>query len=140
MHIHKVCNLAWCKNVDEIVSTHGFSDNEIIIWRYPSMSRVATLSGHCRRALHLALSADSRVVITGAGDETLRFWHAFPGQTRRHGSGASGESPGVLYAALRNKRSRRVAVPPPRVAQLRPAGCDRIFEPTLAVPEFPGQF
>lgn len=83
----QVCNLAWCKNVDEIVSTHGFSDNEIIIWRYPSMSRVATLSGHCRRALHLALSADSRVVITGAGDETLRFWHAFPGQTRRHGGG-----------------------------------------------------
>ena len=31
----------WSKNVNEIVSTHGYSLNQIIVWRYPSMSKVS---------------------------------------------------------------------------------------------------
>mmetsp|Transcript_7506 Transcript_7506/g.18969 ORF Transcript_7506/g.18969 Transcript_7506/m.18969 type:complete len:540 (+) Transcript_7506:143-1762(+) len=83
----QVCNLAWSRNVDEIVSTHGYSGNEIVLWRYPSMTRVATLTGHTARTLYLAVSADGQVIITGAGDETLRFWNVFPGASRRVGSG-----------------------------------------------------
>jgi len=83
----QVCNLAWSKNVDELVSTHGYSSNEVTIWRYPTMTRVATLLGHRARTLYLALSADGQVVITGAGDETIRFWKAFPSATRRPESG-----------------------------------------------------
>ena len=39
----------WSKNINEIVSTHGYSLNQIIVWRYPSMSKVATLTGHTYR-------------------------------------------------------------------------------------------
>ena len=29
--------------------------------------------------LYLAMSPDGQTIVTGAGDETLRFWNAFPG-------------------------------------------------------------
>ena len=45
----KVCNLMWSKNINEIVSTHGYSLNQIIVWRYPSMTKVTTLTGHTTR-------------------------------------------------------------------------------------------
>ncbi|GAB4856952.1 Fizzy- protein [Ancistrocladus abbreviatus] len=74
----QVCNLAWSKNVNELVSTHGYSQNQIIVWRYPSMSKLATLTGHTFRVLYLAISPDGQTIVTGAGDETLRFWNVFP--------------------------------------------------------------
>ena len=41
----QVCNISWSRNVNEIVSTHGYSQNQIIVWKYPSMSKLATLTG-----------------------------------------------------------------------------------------------
>ena len=82
----QVCNLMWSKNVNEIVSTHGYSLNQIIVWRYPSMTKVATLTGHTYRVLYLAMSPDGQTIVTGAGDETLRFWNAFPGPKSKDGA------------------------------------------------------
>jgi len=75
----QVCNLAWSQNCNEIVSTHGYSLNQIVVWRYPSLSKVVTLTGHTYRVLDLAMSPDGSTIVTGAGDETLRFWQVFPG-------------------------------------------------------------
>ncbi|KAI4382827.1 hypothetical protein MLD38_008739 [Melastoma candidum] len=74
----QVCNLAWSKNVNELVSTHGYSQNQIMVWKYPSLAKVATLTGHSLRVLYLAMSPDGQTIVTGAGDETLRFWNVFP--------------------------------------------------------------
>ncbi|XP_050210765.1 protein FIZZY-RELATED 3 [Mercurialis annua] len=74
----QVCNLTWSKNVNELVSTHGYSQNQIMVWKYPSLSKVATLTGHSYRVLYLAMSPDGQTIVTGAGDETLRFWNIFP--------------------------------------------------------------
>ena len=82
----QVCNLMWSKNINEIVSTHGYSLNQIIVWRYPSMTKVATLTGHTYRVLYLAMSPDGQTIVTGAGDETLRFWNVFPGLKNKDGS------------------------------------------------------
>lgn len=75
----QVCNLAWSQNCNEIVSTHGYSLNQIVVWRYPSLNKVVTLTGHTFRVLYLAVSPDGSTIVTGAGDETLRFWQVFPG-------------------------------------------------------------
>lgn len=85
----QVCNLIWSKNVNEIVSTHGYSLNQIILWKYPSMTKVTTLTGHTYRVLYLAMSPDGQTIVTGAGDETLRFWNVFPATKSRSGSGLS---------------------------------------------------
>jgi cell division cycle 20-like protein 1 (cofactor of APC complex) len=84
----QVCNLAWSKNSNEIVSTHGYSQNQIIVWKYPSMQQVVSLTGHTYRVLYLAMSPDGQVIVTGAGDETLRFWNAFKKKERTGGLGA----------------------------------------------------
>ncbi|RKO87435.1 WD40-repeat-containing domain protein [Blyttiomyces helicus] len=76
----QVCNLAWAKHSNEIVSTHGYSQNQINVWKYPTMEPVATLTGHSFRVLYLAMSPDGSNIVTGAGDETLRFWDVFPKQ------------------------------------------------------------
>lgn len=74
----QVCNLMWSRTANEVVSTHGYSagkiQNQIQVWRYPSMQQIATLTGHTMRVLYLAMSPDGDTIVTGAGDETLRFW------------------------------------------------------------------
>ncbi|KAG5650265.1 hypothetical protein H0H81_012791 [Sphagnurus paluster] len=78
----QVCNLIWSLTSHELVSTHGFSSttaqNQICIWKYPKLEMVASLTGHTNRVLYLAMSPDGETIVTGAGDETLRFWNAFP--------------------------------------------------------------
>ncbi|PIK53694.1 putative fizzy-related protein-like [Apostichopus japonicus] len=73
----QVCNLAWSKHDNELVSTHGYSQNQILVWKYPSLVQVAKLTGHTFRVLYLAVSPDGEAIVTGAGDETLRFWNVF---------------------------------------------------------------
>lgn len=74
----QVCNLIFSKNVNELVSTHGYSQNQINVWQYPTMKKLASLTGHSYRVLYLAASPDGQTLVTGAGDETLRFWNIFP--------------------------------------------------------------
>ncbi|KAK5374616.1 substrate-specific activator of APC-dependent proteolysis [Exophiala xenobiotica] len=89
----QVCNLAWSKNSDEIVSTHGYSQNQIVVWKYPKMEQVVSLTGHTFRVLYLSTSPDGTTVVTGAGDETLRFWRVFgkKGNEGRNSDGISGK-------------------------------------------------
>lgn len=86
----QVCNLAWSRNSNEIVSTHGYSQNQIVVWKYPSMQQVVSLTGHTYRVLYLAMSPDGQIIVTGAGDETLRFWNAFKKRDRSGGVGGLG--------------------------------------------------
>lgn len=73
----QVCNLIWLKNSNELVSTHGYLRNQIIVWKYPQIQQIAQLTGHTYRVLYLLLSPDGETIVTGAGDETLRFWNVF---------------------------------------------------------------
>ena len=44
----------------------------------PQPRKIAVLNGHNSRVLYMALSPDGSHIVTGAGDETLRFWEVFP--------------------------------------------------------------
>lgn len=79
----QVCNLAWSLNTRELISTHGYSDNYVALWKYPQMETVATLTGHAVRVLYLAMSPDGKSIATGAGDETLRLWSINDGTQAR---------------------------------------------------------
>lgn len=74
----QVCNLIWSNNVNEIVSTHGYSQFEVAIWKASSMTRFATLPGHSQRVLYLTISPDGRKIATGSGDHSVRIWDVFP--------------------------------------------------------------
>ena len=45
----------------------------------PNQVRVAELTGHTSRVLHMAQSPDGTTVCTAAADETLRFWKILSG-------------------------------------------------------------
>jgi len=76
-HKYAICCLAR-QQKNELVSTHGYSENAVVVWKYPSMKKLATLTGHSMRVLYLAMSPQGDNIVTGAGDETLRFWKIFP--------------------------------------------------------------
>ncbi|CAI9095335.1 OLC1v1031266C1 [Oldenlandia corymbosa var. corymbosa] len=73
----QVCALLWNKNERELLSAHGFSQNQLTLWKYPAMSKLAKLRGHTSRVLFMAQSPDGCTVASAAGDETLRFWNVF---------------------------------------------------------------
>ncbi|KMZ64447.1 Cell division cycle 20.1, cofactor of APC complex [Zostera marina] len=73
----QVCSLLWNKNEKELLSSHGFTNNQLTLWKYPSMVKMAELTGHTSRVLFMAQSPDGCTVATAAGDETLRFWNVF---------------------------------------------------------------
>ena len=74
----QVCNLVFSKSTNEIVSTHGYSLNQINVWKFPNMQKIKTLTGHSFRVLYLSLSPDGQSIVTGAGDKTLKLWNIFP--------------------------------------------------------------
>ena len=70
----QICNLIFSKKEDEIISAHGFSKNEVVVWKVKNLEKVTTFSGHSSRVLYMSISPNGNSVVTGAGDETLRFW------------------------------------------------------------------
>ena len=103
----QVCNLAWSKNCNEIVSTHGYSLNQIVVWRYLTMSKVDMLSGQTFQIVYLATSPNESAVVTGAGDETLRFWQVYPGRRSHNKSNThSLLFPALPGSVVRQKREQ----------------------------------
>ena len=70
-----VCQILWNKYEKEIISSQGNSKNQICLWSYPKMNKIAELNGHLNRALYLAMSPDGCTMVSGSSDETLRFWN-----------------------------------------------------------------
>jgi cell division cycle protein 20 (cofactor of APC complex) len=75
----QVCGALWSRSGTELITSHGYSDNQLTIWKYPSLRRVVDLTGHGSRVLHLSMSPDGQMVVSAAGDETIRFWRCFGG-------------------------------------------------------------
>ena len=51
--------------------------NQLCLWKYPTMTKMAEMTGHQARVLHMAQSPDGTTVVSAAADETLRFWRCF---------------------------------------------------------------
>jgi cell division cycle 20, cofactor of APC complex len=78
----QVCSVLWSRTRHrEIVSSHGYSENQLIVWKYPTMMKVKELKGHTARVLHMDMSPDATTIVSAAADETLRFWNIFGNET-----------------------------------------------------------
>jgi cell division cycle protein 20 (cofactor of APC complex) len=64
----------WSPHAKEILSTHGYPDNNLSVWSYPALTKIYDVPAHDTRVLASALSPDGCTVATGAGDENLKFW------------------------------------------------------------------
>lgn len=75
----QVCNLTFDREGDSLISTHGYSLNQMIVWNYSSnfdrLRKDDVIMAHKLRVLYLATSPCGKYVATGAGDETVRIWN-----------------------------------------------------------------
>ncbi|KAF9349607.1 ubiquitin-protein transferase activating protein [Mortierella sp. AD094] len=73
----QVTSIVWSTEYKEFMSSHGFPDNNISVYGYPSMNKIIDIPAHDSRILHTALSPDGQTVATVASDENLKFWKLF---------------------------------------------------------------
>ncbi|KEG10858.1 putative cell division cycle protein [Trypanosoma grayi] len=102
----QVCGVLWNLSGTELISSHGFSHNRLTIWKYPTLRRVADLTGHTSRVLHMCMSTDGEVVVSAAGDETIRFWRCFPPRDER---GRRGDCDGNSHQKQQSGRGNAAA-------------------------------
>lgn len=73
----QVTSIKWSQHYKELVSTHGFPNNNLSIWSYPSCTKIVDVVAHDSRVLHATLSPDGQTLATCASDENLKFWKIF---------------------------------------------------------------
>ncbi|EAX97808.1 fizzy related protein, putative [Trichomonas vaginalis G3] len=74
----QVCNLFWNECYNEIVSTHGFSQNHIAVWRGGDLAPLASFNTHKERVLYMAASPNGSNIATAAPGDNLQIWKMFP--------------------------------------------------------------
>ena len=73
----QVTSIVWSRQYKEFVSSHGFPNNHLSVWSYPTLNKITDLPGHDSRVLHTAISPDGQTVASAASDENLKFWKCF---------------------------------------------------------------
>ncbi|EEB05644.1 sleepy Slp1 [Schizosaccharomyces japonicus yFS275] len=81
----QVTSLWWSMHTKEIISTHGFPDNNLSIWSYSSMGLVkqVDIPAHDTRVLYSSMSPDGCVLATAASDENLKFWKVYDNELKK---------------------------------------------------------
>ena len=112
----QVCNLAWSKTSNELVSTHGYSQHQIVVWKYPTMVPIATLTGTYRNSPCASLSRVLFAHCRLAARFLLAAVHLFD----TSGTASPWDRPGYPHGAL----YLTAALPPPHThAQGTRTGC-----------------
>lgn len=69
----QICNVKWTRR-DELITTHGYSQNDVRILDLGRKNAVKVFEGHKNRVIHFGISDDEEYFATGSGDETLCIW------------------------------------------------------------------
>ncbi|XP_054813431.1 cell division cycle 20.2, cofactor of APC complex-like [Prosopis cineraria] len=73
----QVSALLWNKKEHELLSSHGSPHNQLILWKYPCMVKMAELTGHVSGVLSMAENPNGCTVASAAADGTVRLWDVF---------------------------------------------------------------
>ncbi|KIJ59908.1 hypothetical protein HYDPIDRAFT_99857 [Hydnomerulius pinastri MD-312] len=98
----QVTGVHWARDRKELLSTHGFPGNGICGGPRGTQAAPAQTSklfeirdAHDSRVLFSALSPNGEVLVTGAGDENLKFWRVWEAKEKvRKGKTGSGKEDG----------------------------------------------
>lgn len=73
----QVCSLLWSKNERELLSSHGFTKNQLTLWKYPSMVKITELTGHTSRVLFMAQVLEQNLFLLKPYDFVGIFAHFY---------------------------------------------------------------
>lgn len=62
----------------DLISAHGYSKNQIAMWKGNELKLNGEMNGHQGRILNMLLSPDQSMLVSLSADETLRFWRLLP--------------------------------------------------------------
>ena len=79
----QVSALVWNRYEKEILSAHGFENNQLCLWKFPGMKKICELKGHVNRVLQMCESPDGELVATAGADETLMIWRVFERKAKK---------------------------------------------------------
>jgi cell division cycle protein 20 (cofactor of APC complex) len=69
----QVTSILFNPHSKEFVSSHGLPDNQLSVWAFPSLAKIADITqAHDTRVLHSAISPDGCAVATASSDENLK--------------------------------------------------------------------
>jgi WD40 repeat protein len=78
----QICNLFWSPEYNELLSTHGFSQHQLALWKGADLSPVAQFYEHKQRVLFMVASPDGTRVATAAPGDDIRIWNMFPSKRK----------------------------------------------------------
>lgn len=103
----QVSSIVWSsEEYKELASGHGYSHNQVTIWKYPSMGKVADLQGHTSRVLELMKSPNGTTIASAAGDETIRMWKLWPLQDKKVADGTTAKKAKQPVSLFNRQRIR----------------------------------
>ena len=71
----QISSIQWSPHRKDVLTTHGYPTNALMVHAYPSMERVAEIrDAHDARVLGSVLGPQGDIVCSVAGDENLKFW------------------------------------------------------------------
>lgn len=70
----QVCGIHFVTKYKELITAHGFSENNICLWKESNFRLISAFGKHDNRVLYSAMSPDQSTLISLAGDENLKFW------------------------------------------------------------------
>ncbi len=73
----QVTGVLWAPHEKELLTSHGFSQNQLTLWNFPTLTPIAHFTGHSQRILSMTMNSDGTNVCTCSSDETLRFWNVW---------------------------------------------------------------
>jgi WD40 repeat protein len=73
----QVCNVIWNAAYNEVLSSHGFSQNHLGLWKGTDLSPIASFHQHKERVLFMAASTDGSTIATAAPGDALHIWKMF---------------------------------------------------------------
>jgi WD40 repeat protein len=71
---NQISSVQWSFYSNELITTHGFSNNAIMFWDATTLAPLGEVTGHGGRILSGVLNPTQTCLVTASADETIRIW------------------------------------------------------------------
>ncbi|KAM0678091.1 ubiquitin-protein transferase activating protein [Binucleata daphniae] len=73
----QICAIIYSEKYKEIITSHGYSENSINLWKASTMQHINTFGKHESRVLHITSNSDGSMIASVSADENLKFWTVY---------------------------------------------------------------